>query len=45
MRAAEIAVVQHCATGDQRSRVLAMSGARTRDGRRRIWLEFDRTGA
>jgi hypothetical protein len=45
MRQAEIAVVQHYATEDQRSRVRAMSGVRTRDGRRRIWMEFDDTAA
>jgi hypothetical protein len=41
MRDAEIAVVQHYATDEQRRRVQAMSLARTRDGRRRIWLAFD----
>jgi hypothetical protein len=44
MREAEIAVVQHCATEDQRRRVLAMSAVRTRAERRRIWREFDETG-
>jgi hypothetical protein len=41
MREAEIAVVQHCATEDQRRRVQAMAGIRTRDGRRRVWMEYD----
>jgi Domain of unknown function (DUF4383) len=44
MREAEIAVVQHYATEDQHSRVRAMSGVRTRDGRRRVWMEFEQTG-
>ena len=43
MREAEFAVVQHYATEDQQRRVEAMSGVRTRDGRRRIWMEFDET--
>ena len=41
MREAEFAVVQHYATEDQQRRVLAMSGIRTRDGRRRVWMTFD----
>lgn len=41
MREAEIAVVQRCATEEQRRRVQAMAGIRTRDGRRRVWLEYD----
>lgn len=41
MREAEIAVVQHCATDEQRRRVQAMAAAHTRDGRRRIWLDYD----
>jgi Domain of unknown function (DUF4383) len=45
MREAEIAVVQHYATEDQRRRVRAMSAVRTRDGRRRIWMTFDETAA
>src|SRR5215218_6039485 len=45
MREAEIAVVQHYATEDQRRRVRAMSAVRTRDGRRRIWMAFDETAA
>lgn len=41
MREAEIAVVQHCATDEQRRRVQAMASAHTRDERRRIWLAYD----
>jgi Domain of unknown function (DUF4383) len=41
MRLAEIAVVEHHATADQRRRVEAMARAHTRADRRRIWLEFD----
>jgi hypothetical protein len=41
MREAEIAVVQHRATGDQRQRVQAMASVRTRDGRRRVWMDYD----
>ena len=41
MREAEIAVVQHCATEDQRRRVQAMSQEHTRVGRRRIWMAYD----
>jgi hypothetical protein len=40
MRQAEIAVAEHHATEDQRRRVLAMARVRTRDGRRRVWMEF-----
>jgi hypothetical protein len=42
MAEAEVAVVQLYATPDQRRRVQAMSGVRTRDGRRRVWMEYDR---
>jgi hypothetical protein len=42
MREAEIAVVEHHATWDQRRRVEAMASAHTRADRRRIWHEFDR---
>jgi hypothetical protein len=42
MREAEIAVVQHVATAEQRRRVLAMAGARSRDERRHVWMSFDR---
>jgi hypothetical protein len=45
MREAEIAVVQHYATDEQRRRVRAMAAARTRDGRRRVWMELDGTAA
>jgi hypothetical protein len=38
MRQAEIAVVEHRATPDQRRRVQAMAGLRTRDERRRTWM-------
>jgi hypothetical protein len=41
MRDAEIAVVQHRATEDQRRRVQAMAAVHTRDGRRRIWMDYD----
>ena len=41
MRAAEIAVVEHRATGEQLRRVAAMAGLHTRDERRRMWMEFD----
>ena len=41
MREAEIAVVQHYASDDQRRRVQAMAGIRTRDGCRRAWMEYD----
>ncbi len=41
MREAEIAVVNHVATADQRRRVEAMAHERTRAGRRRVWMGFD----
>jgi hypothetical protein len=41
MREAEIAVVEHHATSDQRRRVEAMAIAHSRADRRRIWLSFD----
>jgi Domain of unknown function (DUF4383) len=41
MREAEIAVVQHTATPDQRSRVEAMAQVHTRADRRRVWMSFD----
>lgn len=41
IRAAEVAVVQHTATDEQRRRVEAMAGARTRTERRRIWMSLD----
>jgi len=43
MRTAEIAVVEHRATEDQRRRVAAMARVRTRADRRRTWMDFDRT--
>jgi hypothetical protein len=43
MRRAEIAVVEHHATEDQRRRVLAMAQVHTRADRRRVWMDFDRT--
>jgi hypothetical protein len=42
MRRAEIAVVEHHATDDQRRRVLAMAQVHTRAERRRVWMDFDR---
>ena len=41
MRDAEIAVVNHVATAEQRRRVTAMAAEHTRAGRRRVWMEFD----
>ncbi len=41
MREAEIAVVNHVATADQRRRVAAMAEVRSRADRRRVWMEFD----
>ena len=41
IREAEIAVVNHVATADQRRRVAAMAAEHTRAGRRRVWTEFD----
>jgi hypothetical protein len=41
MREAEIAVVNHVATEDQRRRVEAMAQVHTRGDRRRVWMEFD----
>ena len=41
MREAEIAVVNHVATAEQRRRVAAMAAERTRAGRRRVWMECD----
>jgi hypothetical protein len=41
MRDAEIAVVQHNATDEQRRRVQAMALVRTRDARRHVWMAFD----
>jgi Domain of unknown function (DUF4383) len=41
MRSAEIAVVEHRATGDQRRRVVAMARVHTRADRRCTWMAFD----
>jgi hypothetical protein len=41
MREAEIAVVEHYATDDQRRRVAAMADAHTRRERREVWMRFD----
>jgi hypothetical protein len=45
MRDAEIAVVQHVATAEQRRRVAAMARVRSRADRRRVWMEFDSASA
>ncbi|MDK3256850.1 DUF4383 domain-containing protein [Blastococcus capsensis] len=42
MRDAEVAVVQHVATDDQRRRVAAMAGLHSRVERRRRWMSFDK---
>ena len=42
MRDAEVAVVQHIATFEQRRRVAAMAQVQTRKERREIWMSFDR---
>jgi hypothetical protein len=42
MRDAELAVVEHRATPDQRRRVTAMAEVRTRADRRAVWMSFDR---
>jgi hypothetical protein len=44
MRNAEIAVVEHHATEDERRRVEAMHGLHTRADRRRTWMSFDAAG-
>jgi hypothetical protein len=41
MRAAEIAVVNHVATAEQRRRVAAMAQVHSRYDRRRVWMELD----
>ena len=41
MREAEIAVVEHRATSDQRRRVEAMAAVTSRVDRRRVWMGFD----
>jgi hypothetical protein len=45
MREAEIAVLEHSATAEQRRRVSAMAAVRTRADRRRVWIESGRTTA
>jgi hypothetical protein len=42
MREAEIAVLEHAATAEQRRRVAAMAQVRTRADRRRVWIESGR---
>lgn len=42
MREAEVAVVEHRATGDQERRVEAMARVTTRQDRRQVWMSFDR---
>jgi hypothetical protein len=42
MREAELAVVNHVATSEQRRRVDAMARVRSRADRRRVWMDFDR---
>ena len=42
MREAEIAVVEHRATDDQRRRVAAMAEVHTREQRRAVWMAIDR---
>ena len=44
MREAEVAVVQHVATNDQRRRVAAMAQVHSRADRRRVWMSFDPAG-
>ena len=41
MREAEVAVVNHVATAEQRRRVAAMAQVRSRGDRRRVWMELD----
>ena len=41
MRAAEVAVVDHVASPEQRRRVAAMAQVRSRGDRRRVWMELD----
>jgi hypothetical protein len=42
MREAEVAIVDHVATEEQRRRVAAMAQVRSRGDRRRVWMELDR---
>ena len=44
MREAEVAVVQHVATNEQRRRVAAMAHVHSRGDRRRVWMSFDEAG-
>ena len=44
MRDAEVAVVQHVATNEQRRRVAAMAKVHSRADRRRVWMSFDGAG-
>jgi hypothetical protein len=44
MREAEVAVVQHVASNDQRRRVAAMAQVHSRADRRRVWMSFDGAG-
>ncbi len=41
MRDAEVAVVQHVATNEQRRRVAAMAKVHSRADRRQVWMSFD----
>jgi hypothetical protein len=41
MRDAEVAVVNHVATAEQRRRVAAMAKVSSRGDRRRVWMQFD----
>jgi hypothetical protein len=43
MRGAELAVVNHVASGEQARRVAAMAQVRSRGDRRRVWMELDRS--
>ncbi|MPQ98862.1 DUF4383 domain-containing protein [Modestobacter sp. I12A-02628] len=45
MRDAELAVVNHTATDEQRRRVEAMARVRTRRDRREVWMDLDRQAA
>jgi uncharacterized protein DUF4383 len=44
MRDAEVAVVQHTATAEQRRRVEAMASMHSRADRRRVWMSFEGHG-
>ena len=45
MRDAEVGVVNHVATAEQRRRVAAMARVSSRGDRRRVWMEFDRASS